>query len=93
MSNIILTDKVEGTVTDQFGTTTSVPVVKLTDEQAALMREYKKKILSPLGLREALFCNSCGHATMEDGCKAFVTDSQIGVICRCTQRLYLGQSF
>jgi len=93
VSNIIIPDTVEGTVTDQHGETTSVPALMLSDEQARILREYKKKILLPLGLREALFCQTCGNATPEDGCKAFVTDSQIGIICRCTQRLYLGQTF
>lgn len=80
-------------MTDPRGETTSVPALMLSDEQATLLREYKKKVLLPLGLREALFCNSCGNATLEDGCKSFVTNDQIGIICRCTQRLYLGQTF
>lgn len=93
MSNIIIPDTIEGTVTDPRGETRSVPAKLLTEEQARILRLYKKQVLAPLGLREALFCNHCGNTTLEDGCKAFVTDSEIGIICRCTQRIFFGQTF
>lgn len=93
MANIIIPVGAEGTVTDERGETTNVRAVTLTDAQAKLLREYKKQILIPLGLKEALFCESCGHGSLEDGCKSFVTNEQIGIICRCTMRVFKGQTF
>lgn len=63
-----------------------------TPQEAEIFRAYKK-LLERHGLMEALFCKTCGHASREDGCKAYVQDGQILVDCRCTSRLYLGQSF
>ena len=93
MANLIIPVGAGATVTDEQGNRSDVQAVQLSDEQATILREYKKKVLLPLGLKEALFCNQCGHATMEDGCKSFVTDSDIGIFCRCTMRHYKGQSF
>jgi hypothetical protein len=93
VSNIIIPSTADATVTDQHGNRSEVRGLALSDEQAKILREYKKKVLLPLGLREALFCGSCGNASLEDGCKSFVTDSDIGIFCRCTMRHYKGQTF
>jgi hypothetical protein len=93
MSNLIIPGATSGGTITENGETRDIKTVMLSSEQALLMREYRKKVLMPLGLQEAVFCAECERASREDGCKSFVTDSQIGIICRCTQRLYLGQSF
>lgn len=64
----------------------------LTAEEAEILRAYKK-FLAKYGLQEALFCTTCGRSTREDGCRAYVQDGKILIECRCTARLYLGQSF
>jgi hypothetical protein len=86
------TDVTEGTIVNPDGSIASRPTLLLSAEDAKLLREYKK-LLRKLNLREALYCNDCWDGTREDGCKAFVTDAQIGIFCRCKQRFHQGQSF
>ena len=82
-----------GTVLDANGEVANKPTVILTVEEAELLRRYKK-FLSAHGLREALYCNNCWDVgNIHDGCNAFVTDSQIGIICRCKMRFHQGQTF
>lgn len=68
------------------------PTTVLTQEDADLLRKYKK-FLDARGLREALYCKACWDGDRHDGCKAFVTDSQIAIECRCSLRFYQGQSY
>lgn len=72
----------------------------LTDEEAKLLREYKK-FLQRHDLREAVFCNACAMVSdiglarhgQPHGCEAFVTPTDIMIRCRCRQRFYRGQTF
>lgn len=67
--------------------------VILSQEEAELLRSYKT-FLTKRGLREALFCNDCwDHQSLQDGCEAHVTPTQILIRCRCTTRFYQGQTF
>lgn len=85
-------DTVDATIYGPDGSVATKAAVRLTDEDATLLRAYKK-FLQRYGLQEALFCVTCGHSSREDGCKSFVQDGQILIECRCSARLYLGQSF
>ena len=82
----------EGTLVAPDGTVLNRPTVVISPEDATLLRAYKK-LLARYNLREALYCNECWSGDREDGCKAFVQDGQIGIICRCKQRIHMGQSF
>ena len=81
----------QGTLIDSNGVVLNRPAITLSAEDARLLREYKK-FLQKQGLKEALYCSHCWTGEREDGCKAFVTDSQIGIICRCRIRFHQGQS-
>lgn len=85
-------DTVEGTLVAPDGTVLNRPTQVLSDADATLLRAYKK-LLMKLNLREALYCNDCWSGDREDGCKAYVQDGQIGILCRCKQRIHLGQTF
>lgn len=74
------------------GEVATKPTVILDQEEAELLRKYRK-FLQKRGLREALYCNTCWSGNREDGCKAFVTDGQIGIECRCQFRFYQGQTY
>jgi hypothetical protein len=89
MSNLIIPDGsgTKGTLGDD-----ELPVTPITPEEARLLREYKKFLMRH-GLREALYCSNCWQGEKEDGCKAFVTDADILIACRCTMRVHKGQTF
>lgn len=74
------------------GSVASLPTVLLSDEDARLLRTYKK-FLQKHGLREALYCNQCWSGEREDGCKAFVTTNQVLIQCRCRMRFHQGMTF
>lgn len=75
------------------GDPAQVPTVLLTQEQARIMREYKKKVLLPLGLKEALYCDACWNANLSHGLEASVTDNQIAMRCRCQLRFFNGPTY
>jgi hypothetical protein len=82
-----------GTIVKPNGELAIKPTIQLTSEQARTLRDYKKRILLPLGLREALYCNSCFEGNFSnDGCRAAVTDDFIHIECRCCTRVYHGQT-
>lgn len=64
----------------------------LSKDEAELLRKYKK-FLAAHNLKEALYCGNCWDGMRDDGCKAFVTDAQIGILCRCHNRFYQGSTF
>lgn len=67
--------------------------VLLGDEEAELLRSYKK-FLQRRGLREALYCQDCwDRNSLNDGCEAHVTSNQILIRCRCKTRFHQGQTF
>lgn len=70
----------------------SKPTEILTTEEAELLRKYKK-FLSRHGYREALYCDKCWGGNREDGCKAFVTGQQIGILCRCRMTFFQGSTY
>jgi len=82
-----------GTVVNPDGSVATRPTIMFTDGEAALLRAYKTQILEKYHLREALYCNDCWTGDREDGTQSFVQSDKIGVICRCTTRLYFGSSF
>lgn len=84
----------EKTTTQILGPDGSVATLAtkiLSDEDARLLRMYKK-FLQRYGLREALYCQSCWTGDRADGCRAFVTTSQISIQCRCTHRFFQGHT-
>jgi hypothetical protein len=64
----------------------------MTAEQARLLRQYKK-LLSDLGLKEALYCDDCFENNLAHGCEAFVTGTQIVIRCRCKLRFFEGPTY
>lgn len=83
---------ITGQVLDANGEVANKPAVVLTTEEAELLRRYKKFLMAH-GLAEALYCKSCWEGDRHDGCKAFVTNSQILIECRCKMRFHQGQTF
>lgn len=71
--------------------TDTVPIVSLTQEEAELLRKYKK-FLHNRGLKEALYCNACFEGNRNHGCEAHVTETQIMIRCRCRMRFYNGMT-
>ena len=94
MAKIIENDKTTGTVDlyDAFGNKIGEeqkPTVILTVDEARTLRAYKNFLLK-YGLREALYCNTCGMSTTADGMRSFVRPNQIGMICRHRMLFYQG---
>lgn len=81
-----------GTIVNPDGTVMNRPTVMLTRHEARMLREYKK-FLMKYHLKEALYCQECWSGARKDGTEAYVRDDKIGIICRCTTRLYLGATF
>jgi hypothetical protein len=77
-------DKEPAVIVDGKGEPLQVTAEILTVEEAKLLRDYKK-FLQRRGLVEALWCQACADrgSMMSSGMRAFVTDSQIGIRCRC----------
>lgn len=65
--------------------------IMLTDEEAKLLRAYKKFLLTH-DLREAVYCQRCWSKDLSDGTQFFVTPDKILIKCRCAERMYLGAS-
>lgn len=80
------------TVMGRDGQMYNVTPIELSHDEALILRQYKK-FLRRHGLREALYCQSCWNGDRHDGCEAHVTDSEIGIACRCRLRHYHGQTF
>ena len=72
----------------------TVSAVQLSDDAAHVLRQYRRAVLVPLGLQEALRCNVCydTHGSDQDGCKAQVLSSSIVIQCRCSRRTYYGMT-
>lgn len=89
-----MAEKTTGFILDPTtGDPISVPTSILTSEQARIMREYKKKVLLPLGLKETLYCQSCWEHNLSHGLEAHVTDNNILLRCRCCMRVYQGPTY
>lgn len=86
------TDVVQGTIVTPDGTVANRPTIMFTDEEARLLRTYKK-FLEKHGLREALYCQKCWGLDIHDGLEAHVLGHKIGFICRCTTRLHFGATY
>ena len=61
-------------------------------EAAEVFRRYRKEVLLPLGLKEALRCMDCYERNQLDGTKAHVTTSALSITCRCQHRHNTGIS-
>lgn len=85
------TERTIGTIVAPDGTVATRPTFMLTAKDAALLRAYKR-FLQKYHLREALYCNDCFEGDLADGCQAFVTPMQIGILCRCTMRVFNGET-
>jgi hypothetical protein len=70
----------------------TIPTVMLSDEDARLLRDYKKFLLRHK-LREALYCNDCWSGQKADGTEAHVTGENIMIRCRCKIRMHLGATY
>lgn len=86
------TDVVTGTILGPDGAALNKPTTILTQQEAELLRQYKKFLLAH-GMREALYCNQCFEGDLDDGMRAFVTDGQILFECRHRMLFYQGQTF
>jgi hypothetical protein len=89
---MIVPEKVQTTILAPDGTVANLPTTFLTGEEAMLLRAYKK-FLNAHGLKEALYCNACYEQNLAHGTRAFVTDDQILIQCRCRVRFHKGQTF
>lgn len=67
------------------------PQRRLTDAEAAMLRAYKK-ILQRYGYKEALWCQTCEDDGDSAGCRAYVTDSTIEILCRHRKLYFRGSS-
>lgn len=74
------------------GRVATLPTTILEPFEAELLRQYKK-FLERHGLQEALYCRACWNGERADGCKAFVTSTQISIQCRCRHRFFQGQAY
>ncbi|MGH7177865.1 MAG: hypothetical protein ACREJC_10825 [Tepidisphaeraceae bacterium] len=74
------------------GSTGDLARMTLSRESAALLRDYKRRVLEGLNLREMLRCNACFELGQPDGCEAQVLTNSIRIRCRCTERTYVGSS-
>lgn len=82
----------QGTVLAPDGSVANMPTHVFTPREAQLLRSYKK-LLEKYHLREALYCNDCwGGDLTSDGCRAFVSEQQIGILCRCKMRVFQGST-
>lgn len=82
----------QGTIVSPDGTVANRPTILFTDEEARLLRLYRK-FLDTHGLREALYCNECFNGDLSDGVQAFVHPHKIGIICRHMTRLHFGATY
>jgi hypothetical protein len=80
-----------GTILEADGSIANCPTAVFSPREATLLRAYKK-LLAKYHLREALYCNDCFEGDLSDGCRAFVTETQIGIKCRCKMRVFQGQT-
>jgi hypothetical protein len=72
--------------------TIGLQLVTLSAPAARLLRLYKR-VLSDLGLKEALRCNVCyKFDPSQDGCEAQVRAMNIRIRCRCSDRTFTGMS-
>jgi hypothetical protein len=86
-------DTTTGTIVGADGAVLNRPTVILSQEEADLLRRYKK-FLQKRGLREALYCTTCWTGDLADGVsEAYVTDAQILLKCNHRMLFYQGQSF
>ena len=85
-----MSEKTSGTIIEADGTPAELPTIVLDDDDAMLLRNYKRFLLK-YGLAEALRCKHCfedlGPASA--GMEARVTDTQI--VFRCRHRLLYWQ--
>ena len=81
-----------GTILEADGSVANKPTQLLTTDEARLLREYKKFLMTH-GLREAVYCNECFSGNLSDGMRAHVTDGQILFECRHRMLFYSGQSY
>ena len=82
-------EQTTGTILGPDGRPAATPVVILDHADARIFRAYKQ-VLRRLGLREALYCQTCWDQSLSDGCEASVTTAQIVIKCRCRLRFYQG---
>lgn len=80
-----------GTIIEPDGSIANRPTAVFSPREATLLRAYKK-LLKKYHLKEALYCQDCFEGDLSDGCRAFVTDEQIGILCRCKMRVFQGQT-
>lgn len=92
MANLNTTPTTESIILAPDGSLSEIPTVYISDEDARLLREYKK-FLQKHGLREALYCNNCWGGQRHDGCEAHVTTGAVLIKCRCRIRVHQGQTF
>ena len=88
----LVNDTTKATILAPDGSVANIPGISLTPEEAELLRNYKR-FLARHRLREALYCQDCWEGDRHDGCEAFVTDSKIGIRCRCRLRFYQGATY
>lgn len=81
-----MSDHVLSTLTQEDGSTVTLPTTVLTAEDAALLGEYESW-LSRERLRRTLFCVDCGRG---DEVQVFVEPTQIGIVCAHRMLFYQG---
>ena len=84
--------KLDAELVSPDGTLINRPHLQLDPEEAEILRMYQK-FLNKHGLAEALYCKTCWEGSRDDGCRAFVTPTQILIECRCKIRTYTGYTF
>lgn len=89
-----MAEKTTGLIIDPTtGAAANIPTILLTAEQAKIMREYKKKVLLPLGIKETAYCDNCWEHNLSHGMEAHVTDNKIMFRCRCRMLFFNGPTY
>jgi len=88
----LLADKTTARIVGPDGKAATYLTDVLSPEDAKLLRTYKK-FLNRHGYKEALYCSRCWEQNLSHGCEAHVTDTDIGIRCRCRFTYFKGQTF
>lgn len=88
----LLGEQFKATIVTPDGKAANYPSTSLSGEEAKLLREYKK-FLNRWGYKEALYCSRCWEMNLQHGCEAYVTNTDIGIMCRCRYTFFKGATY
>ena len=86
-----LNDKTTGYIVKPDGTLATVPTILLSADTAAIMRAYFFWAMSNQ-LEPELFCGDCADGSREKKAQYNITETEIEIVCDCSQRVFFGAS-